>query len=1200
MQFTHLHVHTQFSLLDGAADIKQLYKKAVNDGQPAIAITDHGNMFGVFDFVAEAYKYKLNPDDKNDKRLKIKPIVGCEFYLVQNRHKRQFTREEKDVRFHQVLLAKNEKGYRNLTKLCSLGYIEGLYGKYPRIDKELIEKYHDGLIATTCCLGASVPKTILKKGEEDGELEFKWWLDIFGEDYYIEFQRHGIPEQDTVNEILRKWAEKYKVKAIATNDSHYVDVSDFNAHDILLCLNTGEKKNTPARKDYADDEESPDKNKRFAFYNDQFYFKTTDEMISLFADMPQAIDNTNEIVDKIDILDLKRDILLPNFPVPPEFLTQDQYLRHLTFEGAKKRYNEITPEIEERINFELQTIESMGFAGYFLIVMDFIKAGRNMGVYIGPGRGSAAGSVVAYSIGITSIDPIKYNLLFERFLNPDRKSMPDIDTDFDDEGRQKVIEYVTQKYGKNQVAQIITYGTMAAKMSIKDVARVLDLPLNESNELTRLVPETPGIKLDRVFDAPFDGEKGLKEKEGLNSDEIINIKRLREIIKGNDLQAEVLKEARLLEGSVRNTGVHAAGIIIAPVDLTELIPVATIKDSDLLVTQYEGKVIEDAGVIKMDFLGLKTLSILKGALDLIKQNHGIDIDIDTIPLDDAKTFELYQKGDTNATFQFESPGMQKYLRELRPDKFDDLIAMNALYRPGPIEYIPKFISRKLGREEVVYDLPEMEEYLKETYGVTVYQEQVMLLSQKLAGFTKGDADVLRKAMGKKQIAVLNKMKSKFIEACQTKGFDSKISEKIWTDWEAFASYAFNKSHATCYAYVAFQTAYLKANYPAEYMASVLNNASNIEKITFFMDECKRMGIQVLGPDVNESKFAFAVNNKGNIRFGMGSIKGAGEAAINYIVEERKNHGPYSGIFDFVERVNLAAINKKNLEALALSGAFDGFTEITRCQFLAEDANKITFIDNLIKYGSKFQNDKVTVKISLFGGYNFIGITRPAIPVVEDWSMIEKLNREKDLIGMYISAHPLDNFRLEISNFCHQRLSDLKNLPDLKGRDITFAGIITEVKNGTTKTGKPYSAITIEDYSDSIKLLFFSNDYLEYNKYFNMGYALYFKGKIQPKPYGDTSELEIKIKSIDMLSNIRGNMVKSISIIVPIQLVTNELIAEIKINTENNKGKVDLKFKIIDRSENIAIDMFARNQRIDLTDGFISYLQNSEDIEFKLN
>lgn len=632
-KFTHLHVHTQFSLLDGAADVKNLFKKAAGDGMPALAMTDHGNMFGVFEFVAEAYKHKLNPDDKNDKRLKVKPIVGCEFYLVENRLKRQFTREEKDLRYHQVLLAKNEKGYKNLSKLCSLGYIEGLYGKYPRIDKELIEKYHEGLIATTCCLGASVPKTILKKGEEAGEEEFKWWYNIFGEDYYIELQRHGIPDQDRINEILAKWAIKYNVKVIATNDSHYVDVSDYNAHDILLCINTGEKKTTPIIKEYLEDEDGGKKNSRFGFYNDQFYFKTTQEMSLLFADMPHAIDNTNDIVDKVELLDLKKDILLPNFPIPPDFLTQMQYLRHLTFEGAKRKYGEITKEVEERLNFELQTVENMGFAGYFLIVMDFIKAGRDMGVFIGPGRGSAAGSAVAYCIDITNIDPIKYNLLFERFLNPDRKSMPDIDTDMDDEGRQRVIDYVVKKYGKNQVAQIITYGTMAAKMSIKDVARVLDLPLNESLELTKLVPDTPGIKLDRVFDAPFDGEKGLKDKEGLNADEINNVKRLREIIKGTDLQSQVLKEARLLEGSVRNTGVHACGIIIAPQDLSDLLPVSVAKDSDLLVTQYEGKVIEDAGVIKMDFLGLKTLTIIKGALELVKQNYGISIDIDAIPLD---------------------------------------------------------------------------------------------------------------------------------------------------------------------------------------------------------------------------------------------------------------------------------------------------------------------------------------------------------------------------------------------------------------------------------------------------------------------------------------------------------------------------------------------------------------------------------------
>lgn len=1198
MKFSHLHVHTQFSLLDGAAEIKQLYKKAIKDGMPALAITDHGNMFGAFEFVAEAYKHKANPEDKNDKTLKVKPIVGCEFYLVENRHKRQFTREEKDIRFHQVLLAKNETGYKNLIKLSSLGYMEGMYGKYPRIDKELIQKYHEGLIATTCCLGASVPKAIMKKSEQEAEDEFKWWLDIFGEDYYIELQRHGIEEQDRVNEILKKWADKYNVKIIATNDSHYVDVSDYNAHDILLCINTGEKITTPKLTEYSDDDDVSMKNKRFAFYNDQFYFKTTAEMSRLFSDLPQAIDNTNEIAGKVELLDLKKDILLPNFPVPPEFLTQHQYLRHLTFEGAHKKYAEVTAEVEERLNFELSVIETMGFSGYFLIVMDFIKAGRDLGVFIGPGRGSAAGSAVAYCIGITNIDPIKYNLLFERFLNPDRKSMPDIDTDFDDEGRQKVIDYVVQKYGKNQVAQIVTYGTMAAKMSIKDVARVLDLPLNESNDLTKLVPDKPGIALERVFEAPLSGEDSLAEKEGLTPDDIANVKRLREIAQGNDLQAQVLKEARALEGSVRNTGVHAAGIIIAPQDLTDLIPVSTAKDSDLLVTQFEGKVIEDAGVIKMDFLGLKTLTIIKGALELIKQNHGVEIDIDYIPLDDQKTFELYQKGETNATFQFESPGMQKYLRELRPDKFDDLIAMNALYRPGPIEYIPNFIARKHGREPVTYDLQEMEEYLKDTYGITVYQEQVMLLSQKLAGFTKGDADTLRKAMGKKQKAVLDKMKSKFMDGCLQKGFDLKVCEKIWTDWEAFASYAFNKSHSTCYAFVAFQTAYLKAHYPGEYMASVLNNASSIEKITFFMDECKRMGIQVLGPDVNESKLTFTVNAKGHIRFGMGSIKGVGEAAVLSIIEERKNRGPFNSIFEMVERCNLSAVNKKNLEALALSGALDSFG-LNRSQYFELEGKEFSFIENLIRYGNKYQTDKDSMSNTLFGGpSNSIAIVKPEAPKCAEWGVLEKLNKEKDLVGIYLSAHPLDDYRLEIDHFCNVTLSQLNDLRDLNGKDITFAGIVTSVRQGTSKNGKPYGIITIEDYTDSYKLMFFSNDYVDNSKYFQTGYSLMFKGKIQARMFNE-SELEVKVKTITMLPNVREEMVKSISLIVPVQMVTDQLILEI-LQHSDAKGKIMLKFKIIDTNDNLAVDLFSRNTRMNITEGFINYLKSSEGIEFKLN
>ena len=913
MKFSHLHVHTQYSLLDGAAPIGSLYKKAIADGMPALAISDHGNMYGVFQFVAEAYKHV----DENGKP-KVKPVVGCEFYLVEDRHQKTFTKDRKDKRFHQILLAKNEQGYKNLTKLTSLGFIEGLYGKYPRIDKELILQYHEGLIATTCCLGASVPQAILRNGETAAETEFKWWLDLFGEDFYVELQRHEIPDQEKVNAVLIKFAAKYNVPIIASNDSHYVNQEDFNAHDILLCINTGEKQSTPAyRGDFSDDDVNM-KNMRFAFANDQFYFKTTQEMSTLFADIPQAIDNTNAIVDKIELLDLKRSILLPNFPIPDNFkihntdqhtekgdliladsLNQWEYLKCLTFEGAQQRYGSLSPEVQERIDFELFTIKTMGFAGYFLIVSDFIKAGRDTGVFIGPGRGSAAGSVVAYCIGITNIDPIKYNLLFERFLNPDRKSMPDIDTDFDDEGRQKVIDYVVQKYGKNQVAQIITYGTMAAKMSIKDVARVMDLPLPESNALTKLVPEKPGISLKRVLHAPLqqskEGEKSLLEKEALSTDDLENVKRIREIYNGNDLQSRVLHEAEILEGSVRNTGIHAAGIIIAPQDLTDLLPVSTAKDSDLWVTQIEGSVIEEAGVIKMDFLGLKTLTIIKNALQLIKLNYGLDIVIDDIPLDDKITYELYQKGETNGTFQFESAGMQKYLRELKPDRFDDLIAMNALYRPGPIAYIPNFIDRKHGREEVIYDLPEMEEYLKDTYGITVYQEQVMLLSQKIGGFSKGDADVLRKAMGKKQKSTLDKMKKQFLEGAVQKGHPEETLEKIWTDWEAFAQYAFNKSHSTCYAFVAYQTAYLKAHYPSEYMAAVLNNAGSLEKITFFMEECKRMGIMVLGPDINESLKGFAVNKNKEIRFGLGGLKGVGEAAVESIIEERNAKGVFDSI-----------------------------------------------------------------------------------------------------------------------------------------------------------------------------------------------------------------------------------------------------------------------------------------------------------------
>jgi DNA polymerase-3 subunit alpha len=1200
MQFNHLHVHTQFSLLDGAAPIDDLYKKAVADKMRGIAITDHGNMFGAFKFVAEAGKYNT-PDNPNT----IKPIVGCEFYLVENREKRQFTRDERDVRYHQLFLAKNAEGYRNLVKLCSLGYIEGLYGKYPRIDKELILRYHKGLIATTCCLAAEVPRAIIRKGEAEAEKVFKWWLDLFGEDYYIELQRHDIPEQNIVNEVLLKWAKKYNVKIIASNDSHYVDVEDANAHDILLCINTGEKQSTPSAKDFSDDDSSM-KGKRFAFWNDQFYFKTTQEMSQLFADVPEAIDNTNEIVDKVEPLKLKRDILLPHYTIPSGFMDQDDYLQHLTFEGAYKRYQELTPEIEERINFELFTIKTMGFAGYFLIVQDFINHGKDIGVFVGPGRGSAAGSAVAYCIGITNIDPIKYNLLFERFLNPDRKSMPDIDTDFDDEGRQKVIDYVVEKYGQRQVAQIVTYGTMAAKMSIKDVARVLDLPLDQSNALAKLVPDKPGIELNRVITAPIDGEKSLKEKEGLGGEDLDNVKKLREIAAGNDLQAKVIKEALVLEGSVRGTGLHAAGIIIAPSDLTEIIPVATSKDTNLLITQFEGKVIEDAGVIKMDFLGLKTLTIIRDALRMIKMNHGIDIDIDAIPLDDLKTFELYQRGETNGTFQFESAGMQKYLKDLRPDKFEDLIAMNALYRPGPIEYIPNFIARKHGREPIKFDLPEMEELLADTYGITVYQEQVMLLSQKLAGFTKGDADVLRKAMGKKDRATLDKMKGKFMEGIKTKGLDEKICEKVWTDWEAFAQYAFNKSHSTCYAFVAYQTAYLKAHYPAEYMASVLtHNLGNIDKITFFMEESRRMGIPVLGPDVNESLIQFSVNQRGKIRFGMGAIKGVGEAAAEAIIKERSENGPYKTVFDLVRRVNLRAVNKKTFENLIYAGAMDSFSGFHRATyFKAEQDGQMTFLEKIIRYGQQHQEGQNSSQVSLFDmsdGDSALEMPEPAIPVTEEFLTLEKLKAERDVIGIFLSGHPLDDFRTEMTTFCKHKVNDIKDLKPLKGHEVTLGGLITAVNHRMTKTGKPFGTFVLEDYDGTHEFALFGDDYVKYKQFIlTSGLFIYIKGKVHER-FQNADNLEVKIVAMELLTEMLEKKVKQIMLNVSLPHVNDDMIDRLHGVVLKYPGNTAIRFAVHDNVEQLRIEMPSRKMRVRPDNEFLKELEVVvPEVSWKLN
>lgn len=1223
-QFSHLHVHTQYSLLDGAASIDSLYKKAMRDNMPALAITDHGNMFGVFEFVNQAWKKtRVVGKDATGKDIVepiVKPIVGCEFYVVQNRHAKAFTKGEKDQRFHQILLAKNKVGYQNLIKLTSLGYIEGMYSKYPRIDKELIEQYSEGLIATTCCIGAYVPQMILHETEEKAEEELKWWLNLFGNDYYVEIQRHHMKEQNLVNEVLLKFAKKHNIAIIASNDSHYTDKEDYNAHDILLCINTGEKQATPGMDDITNDE-THIKNKRFKFPNDQFYFKTTTEMKELFSDLPQSIENTNAIVDKIELLNLKKDILLPAFPVPKEYqihttsevvgkdiITPDvnnqwEYLKALTYKGAKERYGEIEETTRERIDFELFTIKTMGFAGYFLIVADFIKAGRDMGVFVGPGRGSAAGSVVAYCIGITNIDPIKYNLLFERFLNPDRKSMPDIDTDFDDEGRQKVIDYVVDKYGKNQVAQIITYGTMAAKSSIKDVARVMDLPLAESNALAKLVSDKPGTELQAILHAPLtpkDGEKSLEEK-GYPADDLENARRLREIYNlENDLRSTVLHEAERLEGSVRNTGVHAAGIIIAPKDLTELIPIATSKDSPLLVTQIEGKVIEEAGVIKMDFLGLKTLSIIKTALDLIKQNHNVDIDIDNISLEDEKTFQLFQKANCVGIFQFEAPHLVSILKDMQPTTFEDLIALNALNRPGPAQYIPLYIKRKHGKEPVAYDLPEMEEYLAETFGITVYQEQVMLLSQKLAGFTKGKADGLRKAMGKKDRPTLDSMKQTFIDGATAKGHPLDKLEKIWTDWEAFAQYAFNKSHSTCYAFVAYQTAYLKAHYPSEFMSAVLNHSGSIEKITFFMDECKRMGIKVLGPDINESLNGFSPNKKGEIRFGLGGLKGVGEAAIDNILTERKKNGIYKSPFDLITRVNQRSVNKKSLECLIYGGAFDCFTQFHRAQYFnMPDGERSNALEKIIGYGQVQSELKTGTTNTLFGDLpQVMEVPPPKIASCEPWTLTEKLAHEKEVTGMYMSGHPLDHFKFELQFYNLMRLADFNEIKESNtliqanlNKTIRIAGLVVDANHRVSKNGRNFGILGIEDFTGKTEQALFGEDYVKFQNHLQVGKSLLLQGFFKQGWKPDT--YEFKVQAIYLLETTKQLLTKAIEINIDATWVSKEFISFIEKNIKSNPGNAQLKFNITHPTEAQKITLYPSTKGITMNDELSDYILENQ-------
>ena len=1154
--FSHLHLHSQFSVLQATPNIKRIVKKAKEFEMPAVALTDLGNMFGAFKFVREALA--------ND----IKPIVGCEFFVAEDRLKQKFTKDDPDKRFNQVLLAKNKAGYHHLAKLSSYGYTEGLYGLYPRIDKELIEKYAENVIALSGGMSGEIPNLILNVGEHQAEDALKWWLHVFGEDFYIELLRHGLEENQRVNEVLMRFADKYDVKVIAANDVYYLDQSEANAHDVLLCVKENELQSTPIGRG---------RGYRYGFPNKEFYFKSQDEMKELFKDIPQALENINELVNKVESYELDREVLLPAFDIPEGFDSEDDYLRHLTYEGAKKRYPELTPQIRERLDFELETIKNTGYPGYFLIVQDFTSEARRLGVAVGPGRGSAAGSAVAYCIGITNVDPIAYDLLFERFLNPDRVSLPDIDIDFDDEGRSKIIDYVVKKYGQNQVAQIITYGTMAAKSSIRDAARVMELPLSDANGLAKLVPERPGVTLEKAF----------KEVPELDA-----------IYKSQSKQSEILKQARVLEGSVRNTGMHACGVIITPDDITKYVPVCTSRESDLYVTQFDNSVVESAGMLKMDFLGLKTLSVIKTAIENIEKRHGIKIDIDAIPLDDELTFALYQKGQTNGTFQFESAGMQKHLRALKPDKFEDLIAMNALYRPGPMEYIPNFIKRKHGEEKITYDIPAMEEYLAETYGITVYQEQVMLLSQKLANFSKGDADVLRKAMGKKILALLEKLKPKFLEGCKTNGHDVQVAEKVWKDWEAFAAYAFNKSHSTCYSIVAYQTAYLKAHYPAEYMASVLtHNQSQIDKVTFFMEECRHLGVKVLGPSINESGLNFEVNKEGEIRFGMGAIKGAGESAVLAIIQERKN-GHYNDLFEFARRVNLRAVNKKTFECLSMAGAFDCFEEYHRRQFMFEPENDISLIEKVIKYGHKEQTEKHAAQQSLFGGENGLVAPVPKVPYCEPYGELEKLKIEKDVVGFYISGHPLDQFKFEIDTFTNNKFSDLQDLETRIGTEISVAGIVTEVVHRVTKGGKPFGILTLEGYEDSHTFYLFSDDYIRFKEFMVNGWFLYIKGVVATKQWGDQRP-EFKISNIQLLSEIREKLSKTVQIQIPPKSVDENTISHIEQLLVKNPGKCSFKVNLVDEKENISVDLLSRKFMVDPSNELLASLNDIPDVRFKV-
>ncbi|UII77139.1 DNA polymerase III subunit alpha [Flagellimonas sp. HMM57] len=1201
--FSHLHNHSQFSVLQSTINIKDLVKATAKNGMPAVALTDHANMMGAFHFVKEIKAHNKSVKEKNEESIskgesilekEIKPIVGCEFFVCDD----HTNKNVKDYGYQIVLLAKNKKGYLNLAKMSSIAYTDGFY-YVPRIDKNVIEQYKEDVIALTGNLYGEVPNKILNVGENQAEEALLWWKERFGDDLYIELMRHGQEDEDRVNQVLIPLAKKHQIKLVATNNTYYCDKKDADAHDILLCVKDGEKQATPIGRG---------RGYRYGLPNQEYYFKSSDEMKTLFKDAPEAILNVQEIVDKVEPFDLARDVLLPKFDIPEEFKVKEDetdggkrgensYLKHITYEGAKERYNEITDEITERIDFELKTIENSGYPGYFLIVEDFIREARNMDVSVGPGRGSAAGSVVAYCLGITNIDPLKYDLLFERFLNPDRVSMPDIDIDFDDEGRGRVMDYVINKYGANQVAQIITYGTMAAKSSIRDTARVLDLPLNDADRIAKLIPNMS--KLNKIFGV---AESDLKKK--FRSDDLEKVNELLNISEGDDLEGQTVKMARVLEGSLRNTGIHACGVIITPDDITNFVPVATAKDSDLYVTQFDNSVVESAGLLKMDFLGLKTLTLIKDTVKIVKARTGKELVPDEFPLDDEKTYELFQRGDTVGIFQYESPGMQKHMKNLKPTVFDDLIAMNALYRPGPMEYIPSFIARKHGDEEITYDLPDMEEYLKETYGITVYQEQVMLLSQKLAGFSKGDADVLRKAMGKKIFALLQKLKPQFLDGGEKNGHPRDVLEKIWKDWEAFASYAFNKSHSTCYAFIAYQTAYLKAHYPAEYMAAVLsNNMNDIKQVTFFMEECKRMGLEVLGPDVNESYYKFAVNKDNAVRFGMGAIKGVGRSAVETIVENRKEDGPYKSVFDLAKRVELRSANKKSFENLALAGGFDSFGDTHRAQYFHTEGDNITFLEKVIKSAAKYQENKNSSQMDMFGGISEAQIPEPEVPPCEDWGTMEKLRREKEVVGIYISGHPLDDFKKEIGAFCNSSVSAFTNLEHYVNRELTVAGVITDVQHRISKNGKGWGLFTLEDYTDTYEFRIFGEEYLKFRHFFMINSFVHMKAFVREgwvnRETGKKGDPRLQFNDFKQLQDVMDAYAKKLTIKLNIDALQEKRIQILKDTLTSHKGDHQLNFVVYEMRDEIKLNLSSRKQKVKINSELLSVLEENE-IHYKLN